>query len=220
MRRFLRFLIDQIAFRFLVRIERVEGLDNVPSSGPAILMMNHIAFVDPIVVLGNMPRNVVPLAKEEVYEYRFVGIFPRLWQVIPVRRSEVDRRAIRMALEVLAAGEILLLAPEGTRNPSLRDPKLGVAYLGVRSGVPVLPVAVTGTQGYPTMRRARWREGGAVIRVGPAFRLHAPEGKVTRETLQLMTDESMYVLASMLPAHLRGQYADLSQASTDTLECL
>jgi 1-acyl-sn-glycerol-3-phosphate acyltransferase len=91
----LRFLIRTIGFTVLVKLASVEGLENVPSHGPAILMINHIAFVDPIVVLHLVPRNIVPMAKVEVYDYPVVGIFPRLWGVIPVRREEVDRRAIQ-----------------------------------------------------------------------------------------------------------------------------
>ena len=89
------------------------------------MMINHIAFVDPIVVLHLLPRNIVPMAKIEVYNYPIVGIFPRMWGVIPVRREEVDRRAIQGALDVLRAGEIILVAPEATRSPQLNRVKRG-----------------------------------------------------------------------------------------------
>src|SRR3990172_894964 len=102
-RRFLRFLLKTIAFSSLVKIERVEGLQNIPKTGSAILFFNHIAFVDPIVMVYVVPRDIVPLAKIEVYDYPIIGIFPQLWGVIPVRREEVDRRAIKRALDVLAA---------------------------------------------------------------------------------------------------------------------
>jgi 1-acyl-sn-glycerol-3-phosphate acyltransferase len=65
-RRFLRFLIRVIGFNFLVKLEKVEHIHNIPSEGPGILMINHIAFLDPIVVLHVVPRNIVPLAKVEV----------------------------------------------------------------------------------------------------------------------------------------------------------
>src|SRR5688500_1107294 len=76
-RRVLRWMIDNIAWRFLARIDynQVGGLEYLPATGPAILMINHIAFVDPIVVMGNLPRNVVPLAKAEVYKIPGWGIF-------------------------------------------------------------------------------------------------------------------------------------------------
>jgi 1-acyl-sn-glycerol-3-phosphate acyltransferase len=218
-RRVLRWLIDNIGWRFLVKIGRVEGLENFPRQGPAIAMYNHIAFVDPVVVLGNLPRNVVPLAKVEAYSYPLIGIIPRLWAVIPVRRGEVDRQAIARARDVLAAGEVILLAPEGTRSPALIEAKEGVALLADRSGVPVVPVAVEGTDGFPTTSLSKWRGPGALIRIGRPFRYRpSPGGKADRQQLRIMTDEAMYVLASLLPERRRGFYADLSKATTNTFD--
>lgn len=214
----LRWLIDKIAFRILARFDRVEGLEYFPQEGPAILMINHIAFIDPIVVLACMPRNIVPMAKEEVYRIPVWGIFPRIWHVIPVRRGEVDRRALRMALEVLSASEVILVAPEGTRGPCLKRGKVGVAYIASRSGASVIPVAVEGTKGFPSINPARWRQPGAVIRLGRPFRFRSVSDRPKRDELRKMTDEAMYVLAGMLPEARRGEYADLSQATTETIQ--
>lgn len=217
-RRVLRWLITNVGFRLLVKFERVEGLENLPASGPAILMINHIAFVDPIVVLGCLPRNVVPMAKIEVYRYPVWGVFPWLWQVIPVRRGEVDREALRRALMVLEAGEIVLMAPEGTRSPALRRAREGVAYLGYRTGAPIVPVAVEGTEGFPSICPRRWRQPGVVVRLGHPFRFRRLGERVSRELLRQMTDEAMYVLAAMLPERRRGVYAELTKATKDTLD--
>jgi 1-acyl-sn-glycerol-3-phosphate acyltransferase len=220
-RRFLRFLIRVIGFNSLVRLERVEGVENVPAKGPAILMINHIAFVDPFVVLHVLPRNIVPLAKIEVYNYPIVGIFPRIWGVIPVRREEVDRRAIQGALDVLRAGEIILVAPESTRSPQLQQGKEGAAYLASRSGAPIIPVAIEGTEGFPTLPfRERWRGPGAQVRFGRPFSFRAGPDRRERNQLRKMTDEAMYALAAMLPEQRRGVYADLSQATQDILVLL
>lgn len=220
-RRFLRFLLRTIGFSLLVRLEGVYGLDNVPARGPALLMINHIAFVDPIVVLHVLPRNIVPLAKAEVYEYPLIGIFPRLWGVIPVRREEVDRRAVQSVLRVLDAGEIVLVAPEGTRGPALKNAKEGIAYLGSRSGVPIIPVAIEGTEGLPTLRfTKRWYGPGVEVRFGRPFRYRAEFRRARSEDLRRMTDEAMYVLAALLPPHRRGEYADLSKATQETIEIL
>lgn len=218
-RNFLRFLIRTIGFTLLVKLDDCQGLENVPQEGAAILMINHIAFVDPIVVLHLVPRNIVPLAKVEVYDYPVVGIFPRLWGVIPVRREEVDRRAVRMALEVLAAGEIILVAPEATRSPQLQQGKEGVAYLASRSGAPVVPVAIDGTVGFPSFRLAkRWRGEGARVRFGRPFHFKSNLERPDREALHAMTEEAMYVLAALLPEARRGVYADLSKATQETIE--
>lgn len=220
-RRVLRFLIRTLGFTLLAKLDRVEGMDNVPADSPALLMINHIAFIDPIVVLHVLPRNIVPLAKIEVYSYPGIGIFPKLWGVIPVRREEFDRRAVHEVLEVLKAGEIVLVAPEGTRSPSLTEGKEGIAFLGSRSGVPIIPVAVDGTEGFPALRFTRaWRQPGAVVKFGRPFRYHPRIQRPGRAELRKMTDEAMYILAQMLPPHRRGVYADLSKATQDTIEWL
>jgi len=215
MRRVLRWLATNIGFRWLAKIERVEGLENLPATGPAILMINHIAFIDPIVVLGNLPRNIVPMAKVEVYGYPVWGIFPRLWDVIPVHRGEADREALMRALAVLKAGEIVLVAPEGTRHESLREVKDGIAYLAHKSGAPIVPVAIEGTRGFPSLSPRRWAESGVVITLGQPFRFKPITGRLPREALRQMTDEAMYRLAAMLPEHRRGEYSDLSKATRE-----
>lgn len=217
-RKFLRFLLRSLGFTLLVKLDRVDGLDNIPKQGPAIFLINHIAFVDPIVVLHVCPREVVPLAKVEVYDYPIVGIFPRIWGVIPVRREEVDRRAIQMALEVLRAGETILVAPEGTRNVELQQGKEGIAYLGSRSLAPIIPVAIQGTPGFPAMRFThRWRGPGVHIRFGKPFSFRPEYSHAGREDLRKMADEAMYVLASMLPPQLRGYYKDTDHLTQDTI---
>jgi len=217
-RRFLRFLIARIGFTVFAKLDRVEGLENVPAQGPAIVMINHIAFVDPIAVMHVLPRNITPMAKVEVYNYPLVGIFPRIWGVIPVRREEIDRQALHQALDILKAGEIVLVAPEGTRHNNLQDAKEGVAYLASRSGVPVIPTAIDGSIGFPSLRpSSRWREPGIVIRFGRPFRYQSTSGRLNRAQLRQMTDDAMYVLAALLPEHRRGAYADLSKASLETI---
>jgi 1-acyl-sn-glycerol-3-phosphate acyltransferase len=222
-RRVLRWLITHIGWRFLARIDgaRITGLEHLPASGPAILMINHIAFIDPIVVLGNLPRNIVPLAKVEVYRIPGWGIFPWLWNVIPVRREELDRRALERALAVLEAGEVILIAPEAHRHRAMARAREGIAYLGHKSGAPIIPVAVEGTPGYPTLL-GPWnaRKPGAYFRMGRPFRFKPVPGRLPRERLRQMTDEAVYVLATMLPEHRRGHYSDLSRATTETIEFL
>ncbi len=218
-RRIIRFLLRNIGFTMLVKVDHIEGIENVPSQGPAILMINHINFVDPFVVMNSLPRNIVPMAKVEVYDYPIIGIFPRIYGVIPVSREEFDRRAIQGALEVLRAGEIILVAPEAHRGPQLRQGKEGVAYLATRANAPIVPVAIDGTIGFPTLPfLPRWRGPGAVVKYGKPFRFKTFGQRAGREMLRQMTDEGMYVLAALLPEHRRGFYADLSSATHETIE--
>ena len=211
-RRVLRWLITNIGWRFLAKIDRIDGLENLPAAGAGIIMINHIAFIDPIVVLGNLPRNIVPMAKVEVARVPIWGIFPGLWGVIPVHRGELDREAIRRALAVLAAGEIILVAPEGHRGTALQPAKEGVTYLALKSGAPIIPVVVEGTHGFPSLSFSRWRGPGAVVTIGKPFRFKPVTGKARGETMTAMTEEAMGILAAMLPEHRRGVYAQAADA--------
>ena len=217
-RKILRWMIHQLGYRLLAKFGRAENTDNLPSEGSAIVIFNHIAFIDPIVVLSVLPRNAVPLARHDVFGIPGWGIFPRLWDVIPVRREEVDREALRKALAVLEAGEVLLVAPEGTRHSSLQRAKPGLAYLALKSGAPIVPVAIEGTEGYPTLIVGRNDLAPVNIRVGRPFRYR--QLKSSRDRLRTMTDEAMYVLAGMLPEERRGEYSDLRHATTETIEML
>jgi 1-acyl-sn-glycerol-3-phosphate acyltransferase len=220
-RRVLRWMTEHIAFRLLARVESVEGSEHFPASGAAILMINHIAFVDPVMVLGVVPRSIVPMAKVEVYRVPIFGIFPWLWEVIPVHRTEIDRKALRSAEEVLRAGEVILVAPEGTRHPKLQPGKEGMAFLAHRTGAPIIPVAIEGSEGFPSLPfLPRWRRPGVHIRFGRPFRFRPQAQKPDRERLRRMTDQAMGVLAGMLPPARRGVYSDPESHGQDLLEFL
>jgi 1-acyl-sn-glycerol-3-phosphate acyltransferase len=214
----LRWLLRQVGWRFFAKIDRVEGVEHVPTEGPAILMINHIAFLDPIAVLGHVPRNVVPIAKAEASRVPFWGMFAAAWRPILVQRNGADHDAVARALAVLRAGEIVLMAPEATRSPALRQAGAGIAYLAYRSGAPIVPVAVDGTEGFPTLSRARWRQPGVDLRFGRPMKLKSFPDRPTREEMRAVADEAMAALAAMLPLHRRGVYANAVGALPTYLE--
>jgi 1-acyl-sn-glycerol-3-phosphate acyltransferase len=217
-RRFLRFLIKYIGFTVLAKVDRVDGLENIPAEGAGILLINHIAFIDPILIIHLLRRNIIPLAKQEVYDYPFIGIFPKLWGVVPVNRHELDREPLKRVMAILKSGEIVLVAPEGTRHHELQVGRVGIAYLASRTGSPVIPVAIDGTPGFPALRTSkRWKEPGAVVRFGKPFHFRPDLSKARSKELRLMTDEAMYILASMLPENRRGVYSELSKATQRTI---
>ena len=111
-----------------------------------------------------------------------------------------------------------MIAPEGTRHHALKDVKEGIAYLAYRADVPIIPVAIEGTPGFPTLSRARLAGPGAVISLGSPFRLKRIPGRLSRDVLRQMTHECMYVLARMLPEHRRGVYHNLEQATEVFIE--
>jgi len=220
-RQVLRYMLRSIGFTLFAKVGSVEGIENVPKEGPAILMYNHISMIDTLLIMHVLPRNIVPMAKVEAYDYPVIGIFPKIWDVISVRRGEIDRKAILQALDVLKAGEIISIAPEGTRSPQLLNGKEGIAYLASRSGVPVIPVAISDTRGFPTIRYSRrWHGPGGHVRFGLPFQYKSQFLHAKRGQLRIMTDEAMYILASMLPEEQRGVYHDFSLATRDTIEGL
>jgi 1-acyl-sn-glycerol-3-phosphate acyltransferase len=124
---------------------RVIGAGNVPRTGPVLLAGNHSGFLDGPLLYLLAPRQCAVLAKSEI----FVGVWRRLWgwlEVVPVHRGTADRAALRTALGVLQRDGALAVFPEGTRGTGrLESVTDGVAWLALRSGAQVVPVALHGT---------------------------------------------------------------------------
>jgi 1-acyl-sn-glycerol-3-phosphate acyltransferase len=221
-RRLCRMAMRVVAFPLLARIHSVNGLENVPSSGPVILCYNHINFIDPFVALHVMKRDVIPLVKVEALSYPVVGVLPSFYGAIPVRRGEVDRRALQASLDVLAQKEMILISPEGTRNDALIKGRAGTVFIAFHAGSPpIVPIGVDNTIGFPTYPFSRrWRQTGADIKFGKPFRFRLGSRRPAKEEMERMTDEMMYTIAALLPSYRRGVYCDLSKATQDTIELL
>lgn len=199
--------ILRILFRIFLQC-KVEGWENFPKEGRVIVMINHINFLDPVLVGGLAPREINMMAKREVLDYPFLGFFIRLYGVVPIRRGEIDRKALKAALEALAREEPLLMAPEGTRSHHgrLQKAKDGIAYIALKTDAPILPVAIWGQEKFfQNIKKLRPTE--VHIRIGRPFKFIYPES-LKRGDLTKMTTEAMYVLASLLPPEYRGVYAN------------
>jgi 1-acyl-sn-glycerol-3-phosphate acyltransferase len=198
---------------------KVNGLEKVPARGPTILMINHINFLDPFVVVASMPREVTAMSKVELFSMPFWGWIFKLYGAIPVRRGEADRTALKESLNVLKTDTMLLLAPEGTRSPhrALQTAHNGLAYIGHRSQATIVPVAITGTPDFAHNVK-RLRRTPVNIKLGNPFTFRTNARRLEREAMTAMTDEAMYQLAALLPPEHRGVYADLDQASEDYLQ--
>ncbi|MBD8044955.1 1-acyl-sn-glycerol-3-phosphate acyltransferase [Arthrobacter sp. Sa2BUA2] len=132
----------------------VKGMDNVPATGPAILVSNHLSFSDSIFLPLAVPRPVSFLAKSEYFTGRglkgkLTAMFFRLTNQLPIDRSggAASEAALRAGVKVLEGGNLLGIYPEGTRSPDgrLYRGKTGVAKMALQTGVPVIPVAMIGT---------------------------------------------------------------------------
>jgi len=206
---FLRIALPIVRWVFdIIAHWKLVGRENLPSHGPYILVTNHLSAFDPPFVgaaLGNPEITVFAAAK---YSRGFFGWVLRNAGAIFVRRGEADRSALRQALKVLESGGILGLAPEGTRSPtkSMQRGKTGAAYLALRTGVPLVPVGIIGTDKL-TNDLLHLRRGHLKLVVGQPFTLPQPE-KRTPEVLQELTDMIMVRIAELLPEEYRGVYGD------------
>lgn len=210
-------LFLRAAFKVTMRLE-ISGLENLPKQGGYIVMINHISFLDPVIISGKFPHPVISMAKIEAYEDWFTGPLIRVFDAFPVNRGDVDRVALQTAFDVLGNGLPLLIAPEGTRSATteLGEPHQGLAYIASRTGAPIVPVAISGSHLWK-INIKRLRRTWVRLRIGTPFYLDAARSRANTAVLRKMTDEAMYYMASLLPAEQRGIYSDLNNATREYL---
>lgn len=208
--------------QLLCRIEH-EHFRHVPPHGPLILVCNHINFLEvPVMYTHLQPRPVTGFAKAETWESPILGPLFDLWGGIPLRRGEADTAALRRAIQALAQGMIVAIAPEGTRSGTgaLGRGYPGIVSVALHSRAPLLPLVYYGGEAFHYNIR-RLRRTDFHIRVGQPFHLAHVEGGITRTVRQQITDEIMFQLAALLPPQYRGAYADLGLATCQYLRpCL
>ena len=206
----LRFLI-RVLLRLIARFE-VRGTENVPATGGIVIASNHIGILDIIMVYFAIDRTdlFIPVAEkwEKIGWIKWLG---HQLNFLFVDRYNPDLKALRKMIALMEAGKCLVIAPEGTRsrNSALNEGKPGVAYLAARSGFPVIPVAITGTQDEVLLANAKcFRKSYITLTAGKQFSV-PPLPKTDRDAaLQKYTDEIMCQIASLLPASYRGVYAE------------
>jgi len=144
-------LLFSTVFRWKVR-----GRENIPTSGRVIIAPNHCSNADPLLMGAATNRRVRFMAKEELFSPSWFGSIINNLGAIPVKRGVGDRAAIRLALDILQAGNALTLFPEGTRskNGRLSNAQHGVAMIAIKSQSPVIPVAILGT--FRFFRKGNW----------------------------------------------------------------
>jgi 1-acyl-sn-glycerol-3-phosphate acyltransferase len=128
---------------------RLEGAERIPAGG-ALLAGNHVSYLDPVLLWCASPRKVHFMAKRELFERGIVAwLLPRFWG-FPVNRGEPDRTAIVTATELLRSGELVGVFPEGSRRDTESGETLGqahggAAFIALRAGTPIVPIAFVGT---------------------------------------------------------------------------
>jgi 1-acyl-sn-glycerol-3-phosphate acyltransferase len=203
---------------FVYRV-RKEGWERIPKTGPLLVYGNHTGTIEvPLYYTHLQPRPVTGIGKAELWEKKFVGWIMKTWDIIPVRRGESDMDAMRKCMDALNAGKIFGIAPEGTRSKTgaLIRALPGLATLALHTNARLIPVAHWGGENRERDKK-RLRRTDFNMRAGRAFRFDAGSEPVGRAVRQAMVDEAMYQLSALLPEKYRGEYADLSKATTKYL---
>jgi len=137
------FVVSTLLFRL-----KVVGRSHIPKEGGVILAANHLSYLDPAIIGCSIRRRMCYMAKEELFRHPVLRFFITRWQAFPVKRGGMDRKALKMAIEKVRQGEVLLMFPEGTRSPDgqLQDGKIGVGMIAVKSKGVVIPTLIQGTE--------------------------------------------------------------------------
>ena len=201
--------------RALTRV-RVEGaIDEIPRTGPVIVAANHASNLDAVVIgsmlIPKIGRRFQWLGKKELFAWPVVGFFAAHGGVHPVDRATADIEAYRLAKRILDEGHVLFIFPEGTRSPdgALQVGRDGVASLALRTGAPIVPVAIAGSDRVWPRGQKLPRPGGRVtVRVGSPFRLAdvLPPDVDKQATKAHATTIIMRRIAALLPERQRGVY--------------
>ncbi len=205
---FYRFAKLMIGLALLVWTRKeVVGLKNVPKRGPVILASNHVNLLDPPLLAIVLPRRIVYMGKIELWKTPVIGPLYTLVGFIPVRRFEGDLAALRKAEKALRQNQVLGMFPEGTRSrkPGLGKGQPGTAIIALRSGAPIVPVAVTGTEGV-AVPRSFFRLTRVRVVFGKPFEL-PKDRRLSTELVEQCTERIMKEIAALLPEEYRGVYA-------------
>jgi 1-acyl-sn-glycerol-3-phosphate acyltransferase len=182
-------VVFKTLFRFLGGI-RVTGSSRIPISGAAILCSNHLSDFDPLAILTAVARNDFnALAKSELFEIPGLGAYLRAVGALTVTRDSADRAALRATEEILEAGRLMLIFPEGRCSPSgkLQKVQSGAMLLSLKTGAPIVPIGLRGTNKVLPYGRLwpRFAGGGVTVTVGdpllPANYLHLPHKEALRQ---------------------------------------
>ncbi len=202
--------------RAVTRVTLEGDVDAIPRAGPVILAANHASNADPVVIgawlTPRLGRRIHWLGKKELFDWPVIGWMARNGGVHPVDRSRADLEAFRLAQRILEEGHLLMVFPEGMRSPdgALQPARDGLAMLALRTGAPIVPIAVVDSDRRWPRGRLLPRPGGRItLRIGEPFRLAddpATSGR-GRAAKGAATDRLMGRIAALLPPRQRGAYA-------------
>ncbi len=203
----------QSILRFIVKVvARVEfyGTQHLPLEGGLVVATNHMSRVDTLLLFLNPSRkDITALVADKYKKYPIFNWILNVGGIIWLDRDKADFGAFRLAADALKGGRALGIAPEGTRSQTgqMLEGKPGTALLALKANVPIVPVAIAGTEVFfrrlLTLRRPRVK-----ITFGPAFTLPPLDRDNRDESLQQMTEDIMTRIAVLLPSQYWGFYKD------------
>jgi 1-acyl-sn-glycerol-3-phosphate acyltransferase len=198
--------------RFLIKhLSQTEFIDieNIPPAGGVIIAINHMSHIDTPVLFANPRRpDITALVTTKYQAKPLIKWFTETAEGIWINRDIADFTAIRKAAEALDKGLALGIAPEGTRSKDarLQEGKPGTVMLALKSGVPIVPVGITGTEDALKVL-SRLRRPRITVHFGEAFTLPEFHPHHRSEELQKWTEILMQRIAALLPESYRGVYA-------------
>jgi 1-acyl-sn-glycerol-3-phosphate acyltransferase len=198
-------------FMKLIADIEVNGIEKLPE-GNVIVAANHLGRLDTAALLCILDREdiIMPVA-EKYKDHPLYGAIGRAANAVWLNRFEADYSAFRQILERMKQGGLLVIAPEGTRSKTeaLQEAKMGVAFLASKSGYPIMPVAVTGTEDRVILENLkRFRRSKITATAAELMYVNLPKGEGREEAMRQVTDEIMCQIAVRLPEKYRGVYAD------------
>jgi len=201
-----RVLIRIIALPYV--FWKVKGKENLPARGPVIIACNHLHVADPPIVASSIPLKSVFMAKEELWHNKWSRYWVTNFGAFPIKRDSFDREAIRQAEQCLAKGLSLIMFPEGARskNAQMTQALPGAALIALRTGVPIVPVAIAGTEKIRNLKWCFFHHPTITITIGKPFNPPPCDGKTTKELRNKLADDIMYKIAELLPKSYRGVY--------------
>ncbi|MBL8051080.1 MAG: 1-acyl-sn-glycerol-3-phosphate acyltransferase [Anaerolineales bacterium] len=187
----------------------LEGMENFPKTGPLLIVINHIGDADAVAVVSQLPSPPDALGKIELYDLPILGKMMHWYGMIWLHRGRADIKAIRSALDGLAENRIIIIAPEGrySLTGALEEGSGGAAFLAYKSGAPVLPITVTGTENenvYGNLKR--FKRAKVNIKIGKMLQF-ANQFSTKQEAVRQGTSQIMVALANLLPEKYRGEYS-------------
>ncbi len=194
-------------FSLLTRWQ-VRGRENVPRQGPLLVVANHLSLADPPLLGVSLERKTAFMAKRELFRFGVIAYFVRSLGGFRVQRGRLDRQGMREAHQVLANGLALVMFPEGMRSRSrqLRPAFSGAAMIACRTGTPILPVGISGTEQIEHPLKLL-RRPHIMVNIGEPFYLPPHRSRLTKRELAEFTNIIMSHIAELLPQEYRGHYS-------------